>query len=81
MKSISPKEKAVLDLIRQGLSSKQIAESLNVSFHTVQTHRKNLMRKFKARNSVDLVYRIIQSDIQKLFTFPLHDINTKQPPV
>lgn len=68
MRPISPKEKIVLDLMRQGLSSKEIALALNISFHTVQSHRKNLLRKFKARNSVDLILRIIQRDIQAVFS-------------
>jgi len=48
MNTITPKEKEVLALLAQGLSSKEIANKLSISFHTVESHRKNLRFKFDA---------------------------------
>ena len=36
------KEKEVLALVSSGLTTKEIASKLNISHHTVETHRKNL---------------------------------------
>ena len=52
---ITPKEKEVLQLLASGLSSKQIAGKLAISFHTVESHRKNLRQKFNARNVAEVI--------------------------
>lgn len=60
MSMVTAKEKEVLGLMAQGLSSKEIAEKLCVSFHTVESHRKNLRFKFDARNSLELLMKAAQ---------------------
>lgn len=52
---ISDREKQVLKLIACGLSSKKIAKKLYISRHTVISHRKNLIRKFRVKNTAELV--------------------------
>ncbi len=42
---LSPRERSVLTMLAEGLSSKEIAEKLGLSMHTVVNHRSNLMRK------------------------------------
>lgn len=42
---LTDREIDVLVLLSQGLSSKQIADKLNISIHTVNTHRKNITHK------------------------------------
>ena len=53
--SISTREKEVLMLIAEGFSSKQIADMLYISNHTAISHRKNLIEKFKVRNTAQLI--------------------------
>lgn len=53
--NITERELEVLKLLAQELTSKQIAEKLFISERTVETHRKNLMRKSGASNAVGLV--------------------------
>jgi DNA-binding CsgD family transcriptional regulator len=53
--TISKREKEVLRLIADGFSSKQIANELYISNHTAITHRKNLIEKFKVRNTAQLI--------------------------
>lgn len=53
--TISKREREVLMLIADGLSSKQIADELYISNHTAITHRKNLIEKFKVRNTAQLI--------------------------
>jgi DNA-binding NarL/FixJ family response regulator len=53
--SVTERELEVLKLLAQELTSKQIAEKLFISERTVETHRKNLMRKTGANNAIGLV--------------------------
>jgi len=55
MKPATPQEKNVLELIARGLTTKQIAAVLQISFHTVQAHRKSLLKKYDANNSAELI--------------------------
>lgn len=52
---ITRQEQKVLELIGNGLSSKQIAENLHISINTTETHRRHLLEKFKAKNSAELI--------------------------
>ena len=52
---VTKKEYQVLQLISNGYSSKKIADQLNISFHTAETHRKNLLGKFGAANTAELM--------------------------
>lgn len=60
MNHLTEKEKEVLLLVSSGLTTKEIAEKMNISFHTVESHRKNLLRKCKAKNSAELVQKSFQ---------------------
>jgi two-component system sensor histidine kinase TtrS len=53
--NLTKRERQVLDLIAKGLSSKEIAQSLKISPKTVEFHRANLLKKFEARSSTQLV--------------------------
>ena len=55
VRDISLREKEVLKLISDGYATKEIADKLCISFHTVESHRKNLLEKFGAKNSAELV--------------------------
>lgn len=52
---VTEREMEVLKLLAKELTSKQIAEKLFISERTVETHRKNLMRKTGAHNAIGLV--------------------------
>ncbi|WP_420317232.1 response regulator transcription factor [Ekhidna sp.] len=60
---ISPREIEVLQLICQELTMKEIGEKLFLSEQTIHTHRKNLMKKTKAKNAVGLVKFAFQNGI------------------
>ncbi|TDQ76616.1 LuxR C-terminal-related transcriptional regulator [Sphingobacterium yanglingense] len=55
---LSKREVEVLDLIVQGKSSKEIAECLFISEHTVNTHRKKILAKTTAENFLELRQRL-----------------------
>ena len=52
---LSARELEIVQLIAQGLVAKEIGKKLNLSTHTVYTHRKNIMEKLKLRRSSELV--------------------------
>lgn len=52
---LTARERQVLTLVAEGLSSKEIAAELGIGARTVETHRERLMDKLDARNSVYLV--------------------------
>jgi DNA-binding CsgD family transcriptional regulator len=55
MHCITGRERQVLGMIALGNSSRIISKELGISFHTVETHRKKLLEKFKARNTAELL--------------------------
>lgn len=52
---ITRREKEVLELIADGMTNNQIAQKLFISSTTVDTHRKNLLAKFTAKNTASLI--------------------------
>lgn len=54
---ITRREREILQLLADGLNGPQIAEKLSLSPLTVETHRKNLFRKFNA-TSVQMLLKI-----------------------
>jgi len=62
---LTPREKEVLRLIADGLSTKEIADKLSISFRTVETHRVNIGRKLRTANTAEMVklailYKLIE---------------------
>ncbi|MCB4798449.1 response regulator transcription factor [Neotamlana laminarinivorans] len=53
--NISRREKDVINLLAIGLTQKEIANKLNISNRTVETHIKNLSNKMEAKNTTHLV--------------------------
>lgn len=52
---LTKREQQILESIAQGNTSAHIAEKLFISVITVETHRRNLLQKFKAKNMIELV--------------------------
>ena len=53
--SVTRREHEILELIGQGLITKEIANILNIGDTTVISHRKNLITKFKVKNTAELI--------------------------
>ena len=53
--TITRREVEVLELLSKGFSTKEIADILGISFHTTEGYRKNLLQKFEAKNSAELI--------------------------
>jgi two-component system NarL family response regulator len=61
--SLTARERQVLQLIAEGLTSVQIAERLHIAASTVEVHRRNLMRKLDLHNVAELTRYAITSGI------------------
>ena len=60
---VSPRELEVLQWVAEGFTDPQIAEKLFISSHTVSSHRKNLILKFDAKNTAELVKKALERGI------------------
>jgi DNA-binding NarL/FixJ family response regulator len=52
---LSALKKQILSLIKEGFISKEIAEKLFLSIHTVNTHRQRILEKLNADSSIDAI--------------------------
>ncbi|MGV2288269.1 response regulator transcription factor [Trinickia sp. YCB016] len=55
LETLTPRERDILDLLAEGLSSKQIAQLNGLSVRTVETHRLNLKRKLDIEGQAELI--------------------------
>jgi len=63
---LSDREKDVLICLSKGLKNNEIADQLNISVHTVITHRKNIVRKTGIKSVAALtVYAILNNLIEE----------------
>ncbi|MEJ2006351.1 MAG: response regulator transcription factor [Cyclobacteriaceae bacterium] len=60
---ITDREREILKLIAEGLTTNEIADKLFISVHTVNTHRKNLLSKLDIKNTASLVRYAIDQGI------------------
>ncbi len=56
---LTDREFEVFELIGQGFGTREIAERLNVSMKTVETHREHIKEKFDVKRTAELVQRAI----------------------
>lgn len=59
--TLSAREIDVISFIKKGLSSKEIAQELNLSVKTVEVHRYNILKKLKLKNVAAMVNYINNS--------------------
>jgi len=60
---LTSREREILQLIAEGKTSREIADILNVSSTTIDTHRKNIMDKLSIHNTAGLVKYAIKHKI------------------
>lgn len=60
---LTRREKEVLELIADGMTNGEIAEKLFISVTTVDTHRKNLLAKFEAKNVASMIKAAVQQQL------------------
>jgi DNA-binding NarL/FixJ family response regulator len=60
--TITRRESEIIQLIKGGYASKQIAATLNLSIYTVETHRKNIHRKLNVQSTAELLAVLFHDD-------------------
>lgn len=60
---LTEREKEVLQLLAQGKSNKEVAQVLNLSPHTIDSHRVNLMQKLDLHNTAEIVLYAVRKGI------------------
>lgn len=57
---LSSREMEVIQLIKSGLTTKEIADKLNISYYTAETHRKNIKLKVGVKGEADFIKFIFE---------------------
>jgi len=52
---LTKKEKQVIHYIAKGMTSKQVAEKMNLSSRTIETHRYNILNKMNVKSAAELI--------------------------
>jgi len=52
---LTPREREILALAKEGMFSKEISEKLNISVHTVNRHRQNILEKLQVDNMIEAI--------------------------
>jgi DNA-binding NarL/FixJ family response regulator len=60
---LTPREREILQLIAEGKSNKDVANLLNLSVYTVETHRSNIMEKLNLRGIPELILYAVRRGI------------------
>jgi len=61
--TLTHREREVVQLIAEGKINKQVAQLLNISIKTVETHRATAMQKLKVRTTAELVRYAVRNKI------------------
>lgn len=61
--SITSREREIVQLLAESFSNRDIAEKLNLSIKTVETHRANIMKKMGFRSIADLVLYAVRNHL------------------
>lgn len=62
---LSPREYEVLQLITKGHRTVEIADALNLSVHTINSHRKNILKKLNMKSPAELIVYAMETGLVK----------------
>ena len=65
-RALTSREREVIQLVAEGKTTRQIAETLGLSAKTADKHRANLMRKLKVHSVSELVLYAIRNNIVRV---------------
>jgi DNA-binding NarL/FixJ family response regulator len=61
--ALTPREREIVQLVAEGKSTKEVADKLNISPKTAETHRTNIMRKLNLHSVSELVRYAIRNKL------------------
>ena len=65
-KKLTPRERQILKLVAQGKIAKEIAAELDISPHTIYTHRKNILSKLNLTSPMEMIVYALEEGIIEL---------------
>jgi two-component system response regulator NreC len=60
---LSPREREILQLLAEGRSNKDVANLLNLSLYTVETHRSNILKKLGLHSVPELILYAVRKNL------------------
>lgn len=60
---LTSREKEILKLYVEGYTNTEISDKLNLSIHTVKTHKNNIMQKYNFKSTVEMIKYAIKNKI------------------
>jgi DNA-binding NarL/FixJ family response regulator len=60
---LTPREREILQLLAEGKTNKEVANLLNVSLHTVETHRGNILEKLNLHSVPELILYAVRKGV------------------
>jgi two-component system response regulator NreC len=60
---LTPREKEILQMLGEGKSNKEVAARLNLSPHTVETHRGNILEKLNLHSAAEMILYAVRKGI------------------
>ena len=60
-KPFSKREIEIIRLLADGFSAHEVADKLYLSYHTIRTHRQNILKRLECRNTVQLIAKCIRN--------------------
>lgn len=61
--NLSKREKEILRMVIDGKQNKEIADTLEKSVRTIETHRFNIMKKIGVNNAIDMVNKTVKENL------------------
>ena len=60
---LTPREREILQMLGEGNSNKEVATKLNLSLHTVETHRGNILEKLNLHSTAEMILYAVRKGI------------------
>ena len=60
---LTPREREILQMLGEGKSNKEVATQLNLSLHTVETHRGNVLEKLNLHSTAEMILYAVRKGI------------------
>jgi DNA-binding NarL/FixJ family response regulator len=60
---LTPREREILQMLGEGNSNKDVATKLNLSLHTVETHRGNVLEKLNLHSTAEMILYAVRKGI------------------
>jgi len=60
---LTPREREILQMLGEGKSNKDVATKLNLSLHTVETHRGNILEKLNLHGMAEMILYAVRKGI------------------